>query len=391
MGARNLDKDKTETIRMVFQRLCEDEDVVELAFGTLHGEFKVLAEAPDRIILGISDLERGQWRLKPGARLTLKLLDRGLPFEAVVDFQGHGKLHGVEACHLSMPRLLRALETHRLADFVPDRPLACPFADQHNDVKDGLATAFGEDGLELAPPEGTRILGDMLRLNAASTVDLRSAVGESLVLPVRVAYFGEKVWGLHLAESADKVAVGRYRRWLLEARHLQANRDRSRFNPGGLESARLPGRQDFSRLVVTTPKLLVDRDPMLLVLAEGEAFPARLSEAIGRKFGVTAIDPGPGPVGPALLELGVAEGDWGRIRLVLIHHRLRWGSAMERCRRLIQGEACPLPILIAGSDDEADLKRNRAVAAGAIDHLIVEPFHVLSVLRVLDDTLKLFG
>ena len=50
-----------------------------------------------------------------------------------------------------------------------------------------------------------------------------------------------------------------------------------------------------------------------------------------------------------------------------------------------------LPILIAGSDDEADLKRNRAVAAGAIDHLIVEPFHVLSVLRTLDDTLKLFG
>jgi CheY-like chemotaxis protein len=391
MGARSLDKDKSEAIRMVFQRLCADADAVQLAFGNLHGEFKVLAEAPDRIILAISDLERGQWRLKPGARLTLKLLDRGLPFEAVVDFQGHGKLHGVEACHVTMPRLLRALETHRLADFVPDRPLACPFADQHNDVRDGLATAFGEDGLELAPPEGTRILGDMLRLNATSTVDLRAAVGESLVLPVRVAYFGEKVWGLRLADTADRLAVGRYRQWLLEARHQQANRDRSRFNPGGLESTRLPGRREAARPAVAPAKLLIDKDPLVLILAEGEAFPTRLAEAIGRKFGVAAFDVGPGPVKPALKDLGVDEEGWGRFRLVLIHHRLRSGSAMERCRRLIQEEACPLPVLIAGSDEEAELKRNRAVAAGAVDHLVVEPFHVLGVLRALDDTFKLFS
>jgi len=67
MGAHSLDKDGNEAIRMAFQRLCEDDGALQVTFGTLHGEFKVLAEAPDRIILGISDLERGQWRLKPGA------------------------------------------------------------------------------------------------------------------------------------------------------------------------------------------------------------------------------------------------------------------------------------------------------------------------------------
>jgi CheY-like chemotaxis protein len=383
--------DQSQAIRMAFQRLCENEEAIQLTFGTLHGEFKVLAEAPDRIILGISDLERGQWRLKPGARLTIKLLDRGLPFEAVVDFQGHGKFHGVEACHVSLPRLLRALETHRLADFVPDRPIPCPFSDQHNNVKDGLATSFGEDGLELAPPEGTRILGDMLRLNASSTVELRAALGESLVLPVTVAYFGEKVWGLRLAESADKLALGRYRQWLLEARHQQANRDRTRFNPGGLESSKLSTRKEALRPTAAVPRLLVDRDPLVLVLTEGEAFPARLAEAIGRKFGVVAFDPGPGPLKPSLQELGVDDQGWGRIRLVLIHHTLRSGSAMDRCRRLIQEEGCPLPILIAGTSEEADLKRNRAMAAGAVDHLVIEPFHVLTVIQTLDQTLKLFA
>jgi hypothetical protein len=57
----------------------------------------------------------------------------------------------------------------------------------------------------------------------------------------------------------------------------------------------------------------------------------------------------------------------------------------------VQEEACPLPILVAGTEEEAGLKRNRAMAAGAVDHLVVDPFHVLSVLRTLDETVKLFG
>ena len=391
MGSHSLNKEQPEAIRMVFQRLCEGEESVQLIHGTFRRAFKVLGEAPDRVILGISDLERGQWRLKPGAHLTMHLQDRGLPFEAVVDFQGHGKFHGAEACHVTLPRMLRALDTHRLADFVPDKPIPCPFSDQHNDVKDGLAMAFGEDGLELAPPEGTRILGDMLRLHADSTVELRPAAGENLVLPVRVAYFGEKVWGLRIADSADRLALGRYRQWLIEARRHQAQRDLSRFSPGGMESRRLPGLREAQKPHLARPRILVDRDPMVLVLAEGEAFPARLAEAIGRKFGVAALDLGPGPVKPALADLGADQGGWGRLRLVLIHHRIRSISAMERCRRLTQDEGCPLPVLVAGIEEEGAMKRNRAMAAGAVDHLVVEPFHVLSVLRALDAAIKLFG
>jgi CheY-like chemotaxis protein len=75
----------------------------------------------------------------------------------------------------------------------------------------------------------------------------------------------------------------------------------------------------------------------------------------------------------------------------MIHARLRSGTSLERCRRLAQEEGCPLPILMVGSEEEADLKRNRAAAAGAVDYLVVDPFHVLTVLRTLDDTLKLFG
>jgi CheY-like chemotaxis protein len=308
----------------------------------------------------------------------------------VVDFQGHGQVHGVEAAHVTMPRQLRALDTHRLADFVPDRPIPCTFGDQHNNVKDGHATAFGEDCLELAPPEGTRNLGDMLRLNATTTAELRIATGDSLILPVRVAYFADRGWGLRITESADKLQLGRYRQWLMEQRHHMSRKDLERFSPGGLQSTRLAGRN------VTAPakaalRILVDRDPMLLLLAEGEAFATRLAEAVGRKFGVAFLDLGPGPLRPLLGELGVDEQGWGRLRLVLIHYRLRSGSPLERCKRLTLDEGCPLPVLLVGTEEEAVLKRNRAVTAGAVDFLVVEPFRVLSVLRTLDDTLKLFS
>ena len=112
---------------------------------------------------------------------------------------------------------------------------------------------------------------------------------------------------------------------------------------------------------------------------------------MGRKFGLASLDMGPGPLKPVLADLGVGDHGWGRLRLVMIHNHLRSGSPLDRCRRLTQEEGCPLPVLLVGTDEEADLKRNRAMAAGAVDYLAVEPFRVLSVIRVLDETLRLFS
>ena len=389
MSSPSLNREDPEAIRMVFQRLCQSGGSVKLAFGAFHGEVRILAEGPDRIIVGLGDLERGQWQLKPGSRLSLSLADRGLPFEAVVAFQGHGHFQGQEACHLALPRLLRATEAHRLADYIPDRPVPCSFADQHSNVKDGVALAFGMDGLELSPPESVPSLPEALRLNAASTVEFRIPGNLSLVLPIRVAYFGDRFWGMRFPETVDPQLLGRYRQWLQEARRAQAQQDLKGFQPGGTE-ARPQTRE--TGLAGPRVRLLSDRDPLVLVLAEGEAFPARLAEAVGRKFGVAALDLARGGVRAQLADLGGdAESTWGRVRLILVHRHVRSGSPLETCRRLVQEEQCPLPILVGGTEEESELKRNRAISAGAVDHLVVEPFRVLSVIRALDETLKLFS
>ena len=71
--------------------------------------------------------------------------------------------------------------------------------------------------------------------------------------------------------------------------------------------------------------------------------------------------------------------------------RLRVGSGLELTQQLVQEERCPLPILLGGPAEDVALKRNRAIAAGAVDFIAVEPFHVLSLLRTLEETLRLFG
>jgi DNA-binding response OmpR family regulator len=88
--------------------------------------------------------------------------------------------------------------------------------------------------------------------------------------------------------------------------------------------------------------------------------------------------------------LGAEDKTWGRARLVLIHNQLRLASPLDLCRQLIEQEGCPVPVILLGTEEDEALKRHRAVAVGAMDYVVVEPFRILSILRKLDDTLKLF-
>ncbi len=134
----------------------------------------------------------------------------------------------------------------------------------------------------------------------------------------------------------------------------------------------------------------MDRDPAILILTEREDFARRMAEALGRKFGVLSLDYIKGSLRPLLLGPEAPGNGWGRARLIVIHNHLRLVSPLELSRQVVEQEKCPLPVLLAGTEEDVDLKRNRALAAGAVDYVPVEPFRILAVLRKLDETLKLF-
>jgi CheY-like chemotaxis protein len=386
MAGHSSNLEELKAIRLVLQRLCLAGGVVHLKHNAFEQDVPVFAELEDRLILGISDVVRGQWGFKPGMHLLMTLEDRGKKFEAVIEMLGHGRFEGVESCAFNHPRVLKCLNDDRLSDFRPDRTAPCTYSTHALEIRDGKIRAFGYQGVELCYA-GADSKSGILRLGDETVLGLVLGKGESLVAPAKVVYFGDGYAGIHFREDADQAFLLVYRRWLEEMVRGQAKRDQDGFEPSGSRvKAHIPDTETRRAI-----KLLVDHDPLLLIISEGDAFPNRMAESLGRKYGLACLDYVQGRVHPDLAVLGTDGGNWGRVKLLLVHQRLRVSSGLELTRDLIQEERCPLPILVVGLEEDVPLKRNRAIAAGAVDFISVEPFHVLRVMKAIADTLQMFG
>lgn len=374
---------------MVLQRLCRAGGGVHLKLNAFDQDVLVYAETEDRVILGISDVVRGQWGFKPGVHLQMTLEDRGRRYEAVIEMTGHGRFEGVESCAFSHPRVLKCLDDDRLSDFRPDRPMSCTYSTHSLEIRDGKIRAFGNQGVELCYG-GADSKNEILRLGDETVLGLVLGKEEHLVAPAKVAHFGNGYAGLPFREEADRAFLPAYRRWLEEMVRGQLKRDQEGFDPSGSRAAARSSEAELAR-PGSGIKLLADRDPLLLIISEGEGFSRRMAESLGKKYGLACLDYVQGKVQPNLAALGAQGGEWGRVKLLLVHQRLRVSSGLELTRDLIQEENCPLPILVVGLEEDVPLKRNRAIAAGAVDFISVEPFHVLRVMKAIEDTLKMFG
>jgi CheY-like chemotaxis protein len=302
--------------------------------------------------------QRTRWKLEPGSNYELTLMDRGRRYQATVKLRAWDDLDGQECGQFSHPRSLEAVDYTGLSDYVPDQPLICTFTSPSMDICEGRLRSLGNEGLEFALWGAGAIKEGQLKVGAPT--------------------FNAK---------ADPNMLGAYRGWLRDTILTQQRKDFERFDVHGFlanrrsASARVPGQAEV--------RLLSDKDPLVLVIGEG-GFTQRIRETLGRKFGIAELDYIKGDVRPLLGALGGDAPDRGRTRLLLINQRLRLSSGLELTRQLTQGEACPLPILMAGTEEDAALKRNRAIAAGAVDFIAVEPFKILAVMRAMEETLSLF-
>jgi CheY-like chemotaxis protein len=379
--SRSLEDDLS--IRIILQRLCLGGMKLSLAAKDQRGPFQILAQEPERILVAMPAPERTAWNLPPGEKVSLGFEDRGFQYEAVVDFKGCADWEGIGCAALSVPRVLRRTDGHRLAVFVPDIVRRVTFSNARNAVMDGRIKGLGQDGFEMAMQDTSRKVQEVFRMGEESTLDLALEENLRITTQARVAYFGEDYVGMRFTERVDHTVLERYRSWLEGQQRLQAQRDRESYETVGWR----PGQRDIQG-ALPQARVWADRDPVILVVTEREDFARRMGEALGRKFGVLSLDYIKGSLRSFLIP---QDGSgWGRVRLILIHNQLRLASPLELSRQLVDQEKCPLPILLAGTEEDVDLKRNRALAAGAVDYLPVEPFRVLAVLRKLDETLRLF-
>ena len=378
-------------IRMVLQRLCLAGARLEVAYKAQRAAYPILTEDSERLAYRMSFEDIGVWGLKPGENLAVKLKDRGLEYECVVPHLGQEVMEGVEASLAGIPRVLRRSDMHRLADFIPDsaqmRPVAATFTNTRNALLDGTVQSFGEEGLELVLRNSKQDVRELLRMGEESLLDVPLEGNLRLQAKTTVAYFGDNLVGLRFTKQADPKMMEDYKAWIHDQQRVQAQLDKDEFAPKGFQEATARVNRAAA---LPTLKVLVDRDPLVLLLTEKEDFARRLAEALSRKFGLATLDHIKGPVKTHLKEVAGEEGGWGRVRMVLIHNQLRLASPLDLCRQIISQEGCQVPVILAGSEDEEAKKRHHAIAAGAVDYVAVEPFKILTILRKLDDTLKLF-
>lgn len=381
--------DDARAVRMAFQRLCREGANLFLRKGTRRGLFPLLAESEGRIAVAITERERQQWNLQPGGHLNAFFLDRGQRFEATLALVEPGCLEGIACYYFEQPRLLVCLDDRRFTDFVPHNPVTCVFSTPSHDVCEGRIRAMGAEGIELRPEGKDLSRLDLLRVEGTSTIELSLGPDTRLRLEGTVVYFREGMAGIVFKEEGTEGVLRTYRAWLMDSLLTQLQQDREAFSPGGAKTVRNlgpSGEKPGSRA-----KVLEDRDPMVLVISEGEALPQRLARALGRVFGIAALDYLQGPVQPLAAALAGEVHGWGRVRLILVHHRLRLLSGMELLRKLVDEENCPLPILVAGGEDDLELKRERARSLGALDYVSVQPFQILTLKLALEEALRLPG
>ncbi len=384
MSSTNLED--AQAIRMVLQRLVTAGGKVGLAYQAQRAEFPVHVEDGARLSLKMSAEDVQKWALKAGESVSLKLEDRGLKYESVTAFQAAVNLDGVEVANLAIPRVLRRADAHRMAAFIPEPSTRAAFTNARGGLFDGSVKSFGLEGLELALRDPKQNIQEAFRMGEQSLVDVRLTETLQLKAKTTVTYFGEDYVGLKLNKDNDPRLLNQYQAWLQEQERMQAQKDSSDFNPEGVVAPLVRANQ-----AAVLPKLhiLLDKEPMLLLLTEKADFAQRMSEALGRKFGLAHLDYVKGPLKAQLGELASEEQPWGRACLLLLHNQLRLTSPLELCRQVLEKEKCPLPVLLLGTEEDQDKKRHRALEAGAVDFLVVEPFKVLQVLRKVDEMVAL--
>lgn len=370
-------------VRVLFQRLVAFAAKVTVQGPKGRAQVEVLRCDSDALLLGLSEANGLPLGLATEAHVTLGLEDRGVRWEAVVTFRAFTTLEEVSCAEVSLPRSLRCMDSHRFATFVPDEHIPCTFSNARGALLDAQVRGMSPEGVELALRDSRQNIRDHFRMGEEAILDIPLEANVKMVTATRVAYFGDATVGLQFTDKGDKALMNQFRTWLDTQQQLQAQRDREEFELG-TRPLRLKGSEH------PTVRLLVDKNPLVLVLSEKEEVARRLAEGLGRKFGFAHQNYIKGALLPQMRDLGADEQTWGRIKLILIHNQLLLASPLELTRQLVEKEKCPLPILVAGTEEDAELKTNRAVQAGAVDYVAVEPFRILSVLRKVDETLKLF-
>jgi len=375
--------DDLAAIRMVFQRLCRAGGEVHLQIDGKDWAFPIFEEVEGRVMLGITEAERNKWKMGIGDHYRLTVFDRGRKLQGTCEVAEFVKVEETPCVAMEQPRVLKGRDNRGLVDFIPEKPYRAVFTSPAMDFCEARIKTMGSEGIQLPLYGENSVKEGQLKLDTPTTLELALELGTKFVFPANTEIMEEGVAGIRFTVKHDSQELRDYRHWLSDARNAQDRKDREVFRSGGIRAER---RKGAVINVQPTLQVLVEKDPLVLIISE-PPFSQRMAEAVGRKFGVAGLDYARGELVSLLKPLGVEGADWGPVKLVLVHQRLKSMSGMEVAAKLLTEPGCP-PVLVVGPEEAAETKRERALAMGAVGFLVVDPFKILAVIQALDQALK---
>ena len=376
--------DKQE-IAVIFNRMFERNQSLHLKFGEERLLCKPLAVESDHIFIACSMQDRERYNISANGSVQFSLFHEGKEYYATANLSGSGKMEGKDALRLNWPPSIKINDDYCLTqlNLIPKKSVT--FTSITNQICDGDLINIGVQGIDLRN-KGGESNAQVLKVDQITMVAFDLEPGVSIAQKGRVLYhtqFGQDLVGVEFVDMNQEVAQ-KLEKWVSEQVESKKMADKSWLQKGGAKQARkksggqagstrtMADREDYETIVK-------EGDPYVLLITRDEAIIKRLTKSLSRKYGILASK-------GRFKRVESIVGEYHPV-MIIIHDQLGQVSGFDLTRTINKHLSDEFRILVMGTDEDRVEKQALSHEAGALDYLVIEPFNMLKIFRMIDDAI----
>ena len=377
-----------EEIRIIFRQLVENARFVFPNFSDEKLPCRLLNDEEDSLFIALKTEDRERFGIRMNQQAAIRFFYECKEYYTSVAIMGAGRFEGTDALRLAYPRALRINDQYCLTQLhlIPRRD--CTFTSTTNQFCSGKIINLGVKGIDLRSEE-VQPIRELLAVDHEVMVGFELSDSLKISQKGRVAYinqFDEIFAGIEFVDL-DKGLEEKIAEWMTNQSIEKKNREldalRKKRKPKPKRSAAAP-RENAGPVLAHDYRgtILKEGDPYILLLSRDEALIQRLGKCLMRKYGIL-----------------ISKGRFSNVtkimshydpKMIIIHDTIGTVSGFDLVKTILGHADAEIAAVIMGSAEEEQERRIRAIDAGALDYLPIEPFKMLPVFKRVDEAMSLF-
>lgn len=374
--------DKQE-IAVIFNRLLERNQALHLKVGDDRILCRTLAMEGDHIFVACSQADRERYKISPTQPIAFSLFHEGKEYYAASKLSGSGKMEGQDALRLDWPASILINDDYCLTQLNLMPKKSVTFTSTTNQFVEGDLINIGVKGIDLKTKDRTPNQ-EVLKIDQTTMVAFDLEPGFNIAQKARVLYYtqyGQDLVGVEFLDM-DRDLEQRLAKWIQDGADSKKRADQSWLQSGGAKSRAKSVAGGVSRSIADLEDyetVVKEGDPYVLVITRDPAALKRLTKSLSRKYGILASK-------GRFKRVEAIIGEYHPV-MVIIHDQLGTVSGFDLTKTIIKHVGSDFRILVMGSEEDQVEKQALSHEAGALDFLIIEPFHMLKIFRMIDDAI----